>query len=147
MQALTSNLQSETKDIVLAVKESMTLQNVRTNIETYHSQWFTVRVKMCAGVGTVPAIPRRCSHQMNRSNVPADSPSQYSISLPLLDHLLSEMQSRFSSHDQKALLGLSIVPSIIVNLSPHEFAKVHEFAKMHQNDLPSPHCVCSKLDC
>ena len=71
----------------------------------------------------------------------------HSISIPLFDHLLSEMQSCFSSHNQTALLGLSIVPSIIVNLSPHEFAKVHEFAKMYQNDLPSPHCVSSKLDC
>ena len=118
LQTLTSNLQAETKDIVVAVKEIndviMTLQNVRTNyIETYHSQWFTVVEKTCADVGTVPAIPWRCSHQMNRSNVPADSPSQYyccSISKPLLDHLLSEMQSRFSSHNQTALLGLSILP-------------------------------------
>ena len=113
-------------------------------------QWFTVVEKMCADVGTVPAIPWRCSHQMNRSNVPADSPSQYycrSISIPLLDHLLSEMQSHFSSLNQTALLGLSILPSIIVNLSPHEFAKVHKFAKMYQNDLLSPHCVSSELDC
>ena len=52
LQALTSNLQAETKDIVVAVKEIndviMTLQNVRTNIETYHSQWFTAfRENVC----------------------------------------------------------------------------------------------------
>ena len=82
LHACTSNVQAETKDIVhVAVKEIndviMTLQNVRTNIETYRSQWFTVVEKMCADVGTVPAIPLRCSHQMNSSNVPAHSPSQY----------------------------------------------------------------------
>ena len=56
--------------------------------------------------------------------------------------------SCFSSHNQAALLRtVHRIPSIIVNLSPHEFAKVHEFAKMYQNDLPSPHCVSSKLDC
>ena len=151
LQALTSNLQAETKYIVVAVKEIndviMTLQNVRTNIETYHSQWFTVVEKMCTDVGTVPAIPLRCSHQMNRSNVPADSPSQYycrSLSIPLLDYLLSEMQSCFSSHNQTALLR---TVHRAINHSPHEFAKVHEFAKMYQNDLPSPHCVSSELDC
>ena len=63
LQALTSNVQAETKDIVVAVNYVITtLQNV---IETYRSQWFTVVEKMCADVGTVPAIPQRCSHQMN----------------------------------------------------------------------------------
>ena len=44
LQALTSSLQAEAKDIVAAVKEidtvTATLQSVRDNIDTHHSQWF-----------------------------------------------------------------------------------------------------------
>lgn len=107
LQALTSNLQAEAKDIVAAVGEIntviSTLQNVQDNIDTHHSRWFSTVEKMCGDVDTEPSVPRRCSCQAHRSNVPASTPSEYycrSISIPLVDHLLSEMQSRFSSHQQ-----------------------------------------------
>ena len=45
IQALTSSLQAETKDIVAAVGEIKTvistLQNVPDKIDTYHSRWFS----------------------------------------------------------------------------------------------------------
>lgn len=44
LQALTSNLQAEAKDIIEAVKEinsvKAALQNARDKIDTYHHQWF-----------------------------------------------------------------------------------------------------------
>ena len=106
---------------------------------------------MCADVGTEPAVPRRCSCQTHRSNVPADTSSEYycrSLSIPLLDHLLSEMRSRFSSHQKTALLGLSIVPSILVNLQTDDYTtKVSKLANLYRDDLPSPDCNSSELDC
>ena len=45
LQALTSNLQAEAKDIVAAIKEIdgviATLQNVRDNISTHHRRWYS----------------------------------------------------------------------------------------------------------
>ena len=145
LQALTSNLQAETKDIVAAVGEInnviSTLQNVRDNVNTYHSRWFSTVEKMCEDTGTVPSVPRRCGRQIHRSNVPACTPCEYycrSISIPLLDHLLSEMRSRFSSHQQKALFGLSIVPSIMVTQTSEECTtKVSELVDIYQDDIPS----------
>ena len=103
---------------------------------------------MSGDVGTEPSLPRRCSRQIHRSNVPASSPSEYychSLSIPLVDHLLSEMQSRFSSHQQTALIGLSIVLSVMVTLSPEECeSKVSELSAMY---LPSRGCVDSELHC
>ena len=64
LQALTSNLQTETKDIVAAVGEIKTvistLQNVRDNIDTRHSHWFSTVEKMCGDVGT-ESLPWRCN--------------------------------------------------------------------------------------
>ena len=51
LQALTSNLQTEAKDIVEAVQEissvKAALQNARSNIDEYHRQWFHKVEQMC----------------------------------------------------------------------------------------------------
>ena len=155
LQTLTSNLQAEAKDIVAAVKEIdgviATLQDVRDNISTHHRMWYSSVERMCSDVGTVPSLPRRSGRQIHRNNVPADTPSEYycrSLSIPLFDHLLSEMRSRFSSHQQTALLGLSLVPSVLVTIPAEEVStKVGQFVDMYVGDLPSPHCVVSELHC
>ena len=72
---------------------------------------------MCDFIGTEPSLPRRCGQQTHRSNIPGDSPSAYykrTISIPLLDHLLSEFNSRFTAHQQAALRGMALIPSILV---------------------------------
>jgi hypothetical protein len=100
--------------------------------------------KMCGDVGTEPLC-----HEW--SNVPAHTPSEFylrSISIPLVDHLLSEMHSRFSSHQQKALLGLTIVPSITVTLPTEECTrKISELVDLYRDDLVSSDCVTLQLHC
>ena len=119
--ALTRSLQAEAKDIVQAVSEidnlMSVLLDVRENVETHHSTWFTEVEKKCEAVGTEPSLPRLCGRQSHRSNTPAQTPSEYyrrTITIPVLDHLLSEMKSRFSEHQKTSLLGLYLVPSIMV---------------------------------
>lgn len=155
LQALTSNLQAEAKDIVAAVREVdgviATLQDIRDNISAHHTRWYSTVEKLCSDVGTVPSLPRRSGRQMHRSNVPANTPSEYycrSLSIPLLDHLLSEMRSRFTSHQQKALLGLAIVPSVLVTIPAEDVStKVSQIVELYIGDLPSPDCVDSELHC
>ena len=65
---------------------------------------------------------KRCENgrQLHRSNVPVDSPSSYykkTITIPLLDHRLTEMNDRFSSHHPIALQGSFLVPSILITLT------------------------------
>ena len=105
LKALTASLQAEAKDIVAAVSEidtvTATVQNVRDNIDTHHSQWFLTITEMLSEVGIEPSVPRRCGRQTQRSNVPADTPSEYfrrTISIPVLDHLFCELRSRFGKH-------------------------------------------------
>ena len=155
LQALTSNLQAEAQDIVSAVAEienvTTTIQNVRDQVQTHHSEWFLIVEKMCTDVGTVPSLPRRCGRQIHRDNIPADTPSEYfcrTISIPLLDHLLSEMNSRFGNHQRTALLGLYLVPSIMVSLSPGDCSsKLSQLVDLYKTDLPSAECVQSELHC
>ena len=127
--ALTKSLQSEAKDIVQAVSEidnlTIVLQDLRENVERYHDQWFAEVEELSTAIGKEPSLPRLCGRQTHRSNIPSQTPKEYyrlTITIPLLDHMLSEMASRFSKHQQTAVTGLLLVPSILVTNSLTEQA-------------------------
>ena len=49
--------------------------------------------------------------QQHRNNVPSDAPEQYylrTIIIPMLDHLISELERRFASKNNKGILECSI---------------------------------------
>ena len=91
------------------------------------------------------------AQKIHRSNVPADTPSEYychTISIPVLDHLLSELGARFGSHQRTALQGLSIVPSVAVSFELDDYAsRLKALCDLYENDLPSPQSFESELNC
>ena len=98
LMALTKSLQSEPKDIIEAVTEisnlKTVLQDLRDNIDDYHDQWFAEVEQMCTTIGSEPSLPRLCARRTHRSNIPSQTPKEYyrrTITIPLLDHTLSEM--------------------------------------------------------
>uniref|UniRef100_A0A1X7T6Z4 DUF4371 domain-containing protein n=1 Tax=Amphimedon queenslandica TaxID=400682 RepID=A0A1X7T6Z4_AMPQE len=138
--------EGECLDIVTAVQEIdtviQTVKNVRDNIDRYHSEWFHNVEKMCEVTGTIPSIPRTCRRQTQRSNVPADTLSQYfcrTITIPLVDHLVSQLTARFTQHHKSALLGLSLVPSAMTKMSKEAFTEnISKLSDLYSIDLPSP---------
>ena len=61
---------------------------------------------------------------------------------------ISEIKTRFTTHQKTALLGLCIVPSVMVTLLNEECAsKVSQLADMYQDDLPSTDSVLIELHC
>lgn len=74
---------------------------------------------MCQSVGTQLSLPRTCTcgRQTHRPNVLSQTPSEFyrrTVAIPMLDHILSEINSRFSAHQKTALLGLFLIPSLLV---------------------------------
>ena len=154
LKALISSLQGESKYVVAAVEEInnviTTLNNVRGDIITHHSEWFSEVEEMGSAVNAQLSLPRRCGRQQHRSNVPADTIEYYrrTISVPLVDHLLTEMKSQFTSHQQAALMGLCIMPSQTVALSTEEYiSKIKPISELYKDDLPSFSCFGSELRC
>ena len=149
IQSLTSSLQAEAKDIVAGMGEidtvTATIQDIRDNIDTYHTEWFLTISEMLSQVGEEPSIPRRCGRQTHHSNVPAASPSEYYkrvISIPVVDHLLSELRGRFDRHQRRALLGLCLVPSLYVSLQSADCTfRVKEPAELYEEDPTSRDCL------
>ncbi|CAG2218417.1 unnamed protein product [Mytilus edulis] len=79
---------------VSLVKEA--LQDVRDNIGEFHAKWYSQILKMADDLDVTPSKPRTCGRQTTRSNVPCESTEDYykkTIAIPLLDHMLTEMNS------------------------------------------------------
>ena len=152
---LTRTLQAEAKDLVQAVSEindvKATLQDVRNNIDKFHDEWFATVEKMCDSVHVVPSLPRLCGRQRHRANVPAQTPSDYfrrTISIPVIDHLLSEMERRFDHHQKTALQGLYLVPSVLVGKTLDEvIPTIQQLGDMYNNDLPFFTSLLSEFHC
>ena len=153
--SLTCSLQAEAKYIIEAIAEVnlvvAALKKVREDIYIHHREWFTAVEEICESVGVEASLPRTCARHRNRSNIPAQDACEYYrrvTFVPLLDHLISELESRFSSHKQTALLGLYLVPTVLVRKSVEEITpKVCELGEMYCDDLPSTNSLQSELHC
>lgn len=117
------------------------LNEVREKIDEWHKKWFQLAVDIASEVDTeLPTIPRRCNRQTQRSNVEADSPEVYyrrALTIPFLDHLLSELEFRFSTNVKIAALGLCLVPSILLKRDDWE-ENIMNLAALYEIDLPTP---------
>ena len=68
---------------------------------------------------------------------PASNPSEYfrrTITVLILDHLLSELDKQFSSHQNSAFVGLYLVPSVLVT---EDLASVSSVTRISSSTLIS----------
>ena len=147
---LTKQLQSTTFDVVAANEKVTllfaTLQRVRREILELHSQWYT-EAESLASVDVVPSKPRTAQRQIHRAIVPADSISQYyerSVTLEFLEHLTSQLQTRFSDRNMTVLNGFFAFPAKVVSLSDWK-QKFLSFLDIHADDLPEPRYIDTEL--
>ena len=153
LRGLTTSLQEEAKDIVQAVSEintlMLSLKQVRERVNFYHDKWFGIILEMCMGVGTTPSVPRICGRQRHRASIPAASPSEYyrrTITIPILDHLLTELERRFSTLQKTALQGLYLVPSVLVTEDVEKVTTVvTKVGEQYTVDLPNASSLGSEV--
>ena len=91
-------LQKHDADIVTAYRHiDLAIEEVsymREDFDSVWSEWFGEAESLATDIVAVITIPRICKYQQHRSNVPADSPSEYykrCLGIPFLDCLLSQM--------------------------------------------------------
>ena len=85
---------------------------------------------------------------MHRENYKASDPSSYfkvSLTIPLLDQIITELRSRFSLDHRIHLKSNFIIPSVVVkNKSWKE--NIIEFSKNYESDLPQVINLTTELD-
>ena len=106
LKTVTKLLQERSLDIVrdialMGEKVQKLLEEIRADIDEWHSTWFTMAREISEEGTEGPDIPRRCGQQNNRDNVEAETPEVYYrciLTIPFLDHLISQLQQRFTEH-------------------------------------------------
>ena len=145
IKGLTTSLQKRAKDICQAYSEVSSivsaLSEVRETIDAKHKEWFDTAIAFGQKVNAPPSqLPRRCSRQTARSNTPGETPEIYykrTITIPFLDQLISHLNSRFSDIQQKAIMGMKIVPSVLMDNSLSA-SSTQDLVEYYKEDLPSP---------
>lgn len=148
---LTNQLQSVQYDAGLAREKvsllKVMLDQMRVDVQKRHDSWFSEAVTLADSVGTVPNKPRTTGRQTNRSNVPAESASQYycrSLTIPFLDHLCNQLQTRFSETSLDVLDALYGMPKSVVTNKDWK-SKFSKFLEIYKDDLPNPFFLNTEL--
>ena len=149
-------MQSHLQDICNAYAEVITVKHVllqiRSDIEVQHKKWFDYAVTLGENIdASAPSIPRQCKRQIQRANIPADTPEIYYrrvISIPFRDELLAHLNLRFSDSHTKTVRAMEIVPSVIVVNGTAASIKVltKDTLEVYKDDMPSPSYVELELD-
>ena len=95
--------------------------------------------------------PRQALRQQNRQNIPSSSVSEYykrNLTIPILDHLISELDNRFDVQCSENLLEfMKLLPFKVVNatslLVPDDFSNI---LRVYGSDLPSTSSFDTELD-
>jgi hypothetical protein len=98
---------------------------------------------LAAKLEVEPQIPWLAKRQMHRDNQPAKTTEEYyrrSLAIPLVDHLISHMETNFSKLTKKATKLLFLVPSLIcdINIDKTVF---EDAINLYCDDLPNENVV------
>ena len=114
--ALSTMLVGNSIDLIEAAREStvvITILREERNDQMVWSELFERAKEVAAKCNIEPSVPRVSAVQRNRANVPATTPQQYwyrALYLPLVDHLIQELNDRLLVHHDR-FLGQYIVPT------------------------------------
>jgi hypothetical protein len=152
----TQLLQSTTNDIsdgVNTIKALiMLVHEIRKNIDERHKIWYQQALSLAASVNVSEHKQRSVKRQINRENHEADTISSYylrTVSIPLVDHLLNELDSRFTDETLISYTGLYLIPSKIVSMQSSSSSwkeKVKPFLDFYDDDFPNPKAFHAELD-
>ena len=127
-----------------SVKTALKSARSDSQVDTFHEQTFEEAVRLGASVGIEQSSPRLAGRQQHRSNVPAGTVKDYyklNLTIPLLDHINGELDTRFSSESSAIVVDfMQLLPSTICENSAATVlnkADLTELLQVYEDDLPS----------
>ena len=110
-----------------------------------------MKLQYYVSVGIEESVPRVTNRQQNRQNLPSDSPSEHykcTTTIPMLDHLISELNVRFTESSFQFLLQFAqLLPSeLIKNLTKTKNTDFDDLIKFYEDDLPLSRGFSAELE-
>ena len=138
---------------IIALYEPLltTLQKIATekgwDCKTANSAYSLIKsITMAIIAETELIAPRICQRMTKRSNIPAGSSKDYfkvAVLIPTIDHLLSELEFRFSQIQVHAACGMYLIPKNLQDMSSVHRDNIFRFFEWA---LPSPQTFNQELD-
>ena len=119
-----------------------TLAKLRSDIESFHRTAYEEALLLCQSLGIEESTPQVTSRQQHHQNIPSDNSREYykcTTTIPLLDHLISELNVRFdasSSHLVSEFMHL-LPTEIIKSPSSVSGAGCQTLLEFYDDGLPS----------
>jgi len=139
-------LQGKQQDVVsgfLLIEQCCSdMKKLRAKVGDYSARIYSHSVTLAEKSGISVSLPRITTRQRDRSNQPFSSPEEYfklSVTIPFLDHLISEIAGRFNEHTKKASLIQHLLPFKMRPSSSVE--DIQEAVSLYHNDLPNSSIV------
>lgn len=150
-QAFAKNMQGKESDVHFAstsLKAVLhSLKEVSDNIDVYHEFWNDEAVNLAVGMEipvTLPQAYLRKRASESQTNKP-DSYYKNHLTVPVVNHIIKEINDLFSEDHLKFLRCLSLVPAVIEqqkSSKPEE-----ESVQIFKNDIPNAETLSAELHC
>ena len=125
------------------------LQDVRADVTSFHARIFAQACRMVQSVDVEESRPRLASRQQHRHNISAQSAEDYfrlNLTIPLLDHLIGELNTRFDEASSQNLTEfMCLLPSGIY-ATKRDQRDFENITKFQEPDLPSLISFESEVD-
>ena len=152
--SLTVQLQQRNIDVVKSLKQinllKAQLKELRDSVDKIHDDYYDQALELAKNVKVKEKFAGICSVQTTRENYPVANGRDYyrvKLTIPLLDHLIEQMEFRFPSEMCNLYNGFYIIPSIFLKCSK-EFdwkAEFMKFVSAYEDDMPDYRTIHAEL--
>ena len=123
-------------------------------VDEFRGKWYKKALTLTEKINIPGTMLRVVATQIHTSNTPSESVSDYykrTITIPLLDYLMCELDYRFSSSETEAIFNSFVILPVKLIAIVHEPQKGHWkkkiiFANFIRDDLPNALSLDSELD-
>ena len=148
----------QTKDFDIAQRNEQienlkkTLLKLREDVEDEHGSWYMIALNLAKANEVGEKLPRYCLRQIYEKNYPKDYVWQYykkCVTIPLLDHMISEINTRFNNSSMVAYKGLVAIPELMIRQVKADKPWKRdflEFVRFYESDMPHPTSITAELD-
>lgn len=120
-----------------------TLNRVKTNIKLFHQNWFDESCAIAQGLRGQTEVPE--NNLQRESMMKPAAFYKDSLSVPLVDNLISAVKDHFSDDHKEALNFLSLVPSSVTR--SYMFESLKSKLPLYSSDLPDADNFFTELCC